>query len=775
MCGGYNRQYGSNGGRCGVCGDPWDEPPPRRHEAGGITTPSPRPVRVYQVDGEIPVFIDSTADLVGQYEFRLCKLTNSNETPDQDCFDQTPLSIRESRLGQSYRIGQSGGLTALHLVLPENLTCTHCILQWRHVTGNRLNKASCVKCAESPEPLCNFCLGCGMQAWYQGCADIAIHDVMGSHPAVRGVRTQQELKDQWASTLQDLKQNCSCAGGGGNTSTSKPTSENAINSSQPYTVSATSSISAGNETATQPFQTTSSGAVVNTVDPRSVKMSGDEDGDERDAVSPVLPVVSIGSHSGSRSPLHDNHDEYSDITLSEDGDEEEDEDREGRRHRAESPDEGGTSTRQRFKTINGRTRINMTPPDQLLAIAQKKARKLASLKKADRAIKEYTRCIALTRIVHGDHHWLLAKSHVDLGEAYLDLKGYAPQAEFHAETAKSVMLHGAHVSDSVQEKAHLYKVLINMYYILGRATTHMKKYPEAEQYLMKADRIAAERSRLDCVSDEDCDKTDVRLFLAMAKLYGRQKKYAVAAEKYDKAIDLMEKVYGRDSLRLISVLHDYGKLEQSKGRHANHQKAIDLFQQAHDVATANYRQGSQETVDTALALAQAYANTGREEAEGSAESYLNECLANCTAIHGPHHPRSLMVQDELARLLIRTDRHEEAMTMLKSSINPKCQAFGDYSEQVSDTYKLMGSIHLSQGSIERALRAYKKCYGIEQLVLGKNHKKTKDTLRTMELLMTSPGIANKFVLNTQDELQKRPRFNSVVNTGTQMGGFKSQT
>ena len=43
---------------------------------------------------------------------------------------------------------------------------------------------------------------------------------------------------------------------------------------------------------------------------------------------------------------------------------------------------------------------------------------------------------------------------------------------------------------------------------------------------------------------------------------------------------------------------------------------------------------------------------------GSAESYLNECYANCSAIHGPHHPRSLLVQDELARLLIRTDRHE---------------------------------------------------------------------------------------------------------------------
>ncbi|KAL8559959.1 hypothetical protein ACOMHN_041430 [Nucella lapillus] len=300
------------------------------------------------------------------------------------------------------------------------------------------------------------------------------------------------------------------------------------------------------------------------------------------------------------------------------------------------------------------------------------------------------------------------------------------------------------------------------------------RYSEAEQYLMKADRIAQEQSRLDCVTDQTCDKTDIKLYLAMARLYGRQKKYAVAGEKYDKAVDLMEKVYGRDSLRLITVLHDYGKLEQSKGRHANHEKVIDLFQQAHDVASANYKEGSQQTVDTALALAQAYASTGKDEAEGSAESYLNECLANCTALRGPHHASSLMVQDELARLLIRTDRHEEAMTMLKSGINPKCQAFGDYSEQVSDTYKLMGSVHLTQGNIERALRAYKKCYGIEQLVLGKNHRKTKDTLRTMELLMSSPGMANKFVLNAEDELQKRPRFNSVVNRNSSLGGYKPQ-
>ncbi|XP_046560552.1 uncharacterized protein LOC124269567 [Haliotis rubra] len=114
------------------------------------------------------------------------------------------------------------------------------------------------------------------------------------------------------------------------------------------------------------------------------------------------------------------------------------------------------------------------------------------------------------------------------------------------------------------------------------------------------------------------------------------------------------------------------------------------------------------------------------------------------------------------------------MTILKSSINPKSEVFGDYSEQVSDTFKMMASVHLSQGNIEKALRSYKKCHTIETLVLGKNHRKTKDTLRTMEMLMASPGVSSKFVLNKEDELQKRPRFTSVVSRATPLGANKPQ-
>ncbi|PVD36417.1 hypothetical protein C0Q70_03400 [Pomacea canaliculata] len=206
-CGGFQVQHVNNEGMCGVCGDPWNAPTPRDNEAGGTLAPNPLPVRVYKKGGFIPVAVDSTSELLGKYEFRLCKLESNKETPDQHCFDQYRLSIVESEYGQSYQISQSGGLISLHLKLPEDMVCSHCLLQWRHITGFKTNRQGCVQCG-TEEPQCNYCKGCGDQEWYQGCADIAVIDVMGSHPAVLGVLTQQELKDKWEAFLK----NCTVGG-----------------------------------------------------------------------------------------------------------------------------------------------------------------------------------------------------------------------------------------------------------------------------------------------------------------------------------------------------------------------------------------------------------------------------------------------------------------------------------------------------------------------------------------------------------------------------------
>ena len=45
----------------------------------------------------------------------------------------------------------------------------------------------------------------------------------------------------------------------------------------------------------------------------------------------------------------------------------------------------------------------------------------------------------------------------------------------------------------------------------------------------------------------------------------------------------------------------------------------------------------------------------------SAESYLNECLAIYQTVYGPNDAKTLEVQDELARLMVRTDRPEVSL------------------------------------------------------------------------------------------------------------------
>ncbi|KAJ8311918.1 hypothetical protein KUTeg_010525 [Tegillarca granosa] len=250
------------------------------------------------------------------------------------------------------------------------------------------------------------------------------------------------------------------------------------------------------------------------------------------------------------------------------------------------------------------------------------------------------------------------------------------------------------------------------------------------------------------------------VYSVMFNLYHTQCRALTALKKYPEAEQLLDKCRRTE--------REFNKFSCVRQRDCDDMK-VKTCQ-----ASASYKEGNPELVDTALAVAQAYANTGDEDAEGSAETYLNECLSGCLSVHGPHHKKTLEVQDELCRLYIRTDRHNEALPLLRQSITDKCEVYGDYSEQVSDTYKLIASVHLSQGNIEKSLRAYNKCYNIECHVLGKNHKKSKDTERTIDLLMASPGLSNKFVLNKGDKLKQRPKFNAIVNRSQAVGGFKSQ-
>lgn len=76
-----------NQGRCGICGDPFDEMV-KPHEAPGGTFATGTIVRNYTEGQTILVKIDITALHKGFYEFKICPNDNVKQDPPQSCFDR---------------------------------------------------------------------------------------------------------------------------------------------------------------------------------------------------------------------------------------------------------------------------------------------------------------------------------------------------------------------------------------------------------------------------------------------------------------------------------------------------------------------------------------------------------------------------------------------------------------------------------------------------------------------------------------------------------------
>ncbi|KAF2367415.1 Cellulose/chitin-binding protein N-terminal [Trinorchestia longiramus] len=85
FCGGFTYQYASMGGKCGICGDPWDQNP-RDHEVGGIYATGTI-VRDYTQGQVIKTTGNVTTNHLGHFEYKICANNDVTVEATQDCLD----------------------------------------------------------------------------------------------------------------------------------------------------------------------------------------------------------------------------------------------------------------------------------------------------------------------------------------------------------------------------------------------------------------------------------------------------------------------------------------------------------------------------------------------------------------------------------------------------------------------------------------------------------------------------------------------------------------
>ncbi|XP_056009098.1 uncharacterized protein LOC130051286 [Ostrea edulis] len=185
FCGGKGTQWNVNGGKCGICGDPYNGAKP--HEAGGkyatgfIT-------ETYRQGQEIDATVELTAAHRGKFFFKICKQTNDYIEVTQECLDKSQLKVvQNGELKDYYAVTETGSaMINIKLKLPDDLTCEHCVFQWWYTTGNNWGRFPGEK----------GCLGCGPQETFVNCADVKIEPRDETPKPVTKVTTAQPITNQ---------------------------------------------------------------------------------------------------------------------------------------------------------------------------------------------------------------------------------------------------------------------------------------------------------------------------------------------------------------------------------------------------------------------------------------------------------------------------------------------------------------------------------------------------------------------------------------------------
>ncbi|XP_012254771.2 uncharacterized protein LOC105685357 [Athalia rosae] len=170
-CGGYAKQWMTNDGKCGVCGDDYSSKRPRDNEntgkyGTGIVVAS------YRRGSQVNVTLLITANHKGYFKFNICDLSGANEkeVETEACFDAYPLSLIDG--SDNYKlVSERTGLFQVPLKLPDTLEiCDRCVLRWHYTTGN--NWGFCTD--ENGVAQGYGALGCGPQETFRTCSDISI-------------------------------------------------------------------------------------------------------------------------------------------------------------------------------------------------------------------------------------------------------------------------------------------------------------------------------------------------------------------------------------------------------------------------------------------------------------------------------------------------------------------------------------------------------------------------------------------------------------------------
>lgn len=117
-----------------------------------------------------------TANHRGYFEFKLCPNNSPKQVTSESCLNKYLLKrVKTKDADETFHEtrfypGTENKVYEMRYSLPEGLTCSQCVLQWKYIAGN--NWGVCENGTGA--------VGCGPQEEFRACADISVSDKDGT-------------------------------------------------------------------------------------------------------------------------------------------------------------------------------------------------------------------------------------------------------------------------------------------------------------------------------------------------------------------------------------------------------------------------------------------------------------------------------------------------------------------------------------------------------------------------------------------------------------------
>ena len=201
-------------------------------------------------------------------------------------------------------------------------------------------------------------------------------------------------------------------------------------------------------------------------------------------------------------------------------------------------------------------------------------------------------------------------------------------------------------------------------------------------------------------------------------VYSDMGNYSKALEFYTKALNIYEKVLGKDHPSTAVGYNNIGYLYSDMG---DYPKALEFYTKALSIREKVLGKDHSDTANSYNNIGSVYNKIGDHP---KALEFFTKALNIEEKVLGKDHPDTALSYNNIGSIYSDMGDHPKALEFFTKALNIEEKVLGKDHPDTALSYNNIGSIYSDMGDYPKALEFYTKALSIREKVLGKDHPDT---------------------------------------------------